>query len=306
MIQSQIYRDTGMMPQMQSALDPMTQIGSTMQGFMESYNNAGRFSNKIIRDENGFVIDRVTGTEQKAAMVAEQYGLDPEMVSRLAGGGNLENWMSGIKSKQLATGGLAMADAANQAAVNGNVRGVKRWNRGMARNVREAEKHMRRAVDDQGNKLYDDEKIDEIMANAGNSAKDITASGDVSGMSDDEAENFGKFLQKQGRAEKGEDESWKDYVANNIDSKNAKLMKGQYTKQRRLEEFRNLTTEKEENREEGGGGNEVIELGPYAKQFFQMVSPGAMNKAAANAGGPATNQGYPSSRQIGPAGGYSN
>lgn len=295
--QGQIYRDTGMMPEMQAALDPMTIMQSTIAGFDQNWRNAGNFRTKIIRDAQGRVIDRVTGVEQKAAMVANQYGLSPEVVTNLAAQGNLKNWLSGIHGRSVATGGLAAIEAGITASQHGNAKAESKWNRAAARNLRDARKMMTHAVDDEGNKLFDTGEIHDLLADAGNSAKGIGADGDVSNLSDSQAEDVGKFMESHGYKKKDEGVDWKDYLEDQFDSGKAdarKIRRG-YIRQRKLETLRSELSIDEGERAANGGdsmSDQMIDLTPYAKQYFQMVDPGSRATATANAGGAPTNTQY--------------
>jgi hypothetical protein len=282
-VTGRIYRDTGVMPEMQGLLSPATLVDSQMSAVNEMYNNVGTFGTQTVRDKQGNVIDIVSGREQKAAMTAEALGLDPEKVRSLMESGDWKKYQLGQKAQAVADGSMDAFGEGQYARMRGSTKAMRNFNRMGIKGTKKAAEYMRTAEDIDGEKLYDEDVI-EGLKSAGGAVKDMKFDGayaDASDMSGGEQESVAKWLEKQG-AKKPEGMSDKEFIEQNMSKRQKKL----YAAQHKAEYISGQLTKdqkKMQDDEEIKAGN-VIELGPHARKFFQIQD----GQSAYRAGGPKT------------------
>jgi hypothetical protein len=294
-VQGRTYRDTGVIPQMQGALNSGVKTQSTLNAINEMWGNVGSFPQRVIRDDQGNVLQVLDGKDQKAAMVGEALGIDAQAVQRLRDRGLWGKFKNGLNVESLGQGAVDSFQTGNKAMKNDNMSAYRRWTRQGTKSVKSGIRAMGNAVDQEGEKLYDDDEI-EAVRTAGSAIKGLDLSEGDLNITDGEAGSVASWLENAGfKAERG-DLSDKEFVRKMME-KNPRL-KAKYRREHQAEALQKAETKATKEAQEGkdqSGGDNIIELGPQAKRYFQLVDPAYAAQMRANAGGAATN--VPNSQQ---------
>lgn len=294
-VQGRTYRDTGVIPQMQGALNSGVKTQSTLNAVNEMWGNVGSFPQRVIRDDQGNVLQVLDGKTQKAAMVGEALGVDAQSVQRLMDKKLWGKFKNGLNVESLGQGGMNSFNMATKATENDNMSAYRKWVREGTKSTKAGIKAMSGAVDSEGNALYDDDEI-EAVKNAGGAIKGLDLSEDDLNITDGEAGSIATWLENKGFEGQRGNLGDKDFVRKMME-KNPRL-KARYRREHQAEALQAAETKATKEAQEGkdqSGGDNVIELGPQAKKYFQLVDPAYAAKMGANSGGPATN--VPNSQQ---------
>ena len=192
-VQGRTYRDTGVTPQMQGMLNSGVKTQSTLNAVNEMWGNVGAFPQKVIRDNQGNVLQVLDGKDQKAAMVGEALGVDAQAVKRLRDKKLWGKYKNGLNVESLGQGSADSFNKAADATENDNMSAYRKWVREGSKSTKAGIKAMSGAVDVEGEKLYDDEEI-ETVKNAGSAIKGLDLSEDDLNITDCEARSVATWL----------------------------------------------------------------------------------------------------------------